>query len=539
MAKPSNKTKEFQKIEGNPFEGRVGLVYARVSSKKQELEGSGLQSQEGRCIAELGKLQVPYNRSFLDTYSGAGDFRERPAMRELLAYIDANPHKKFVVVFDDIKRLARDVPEHFKLRAAFKVRDSLIHSPNYNFDDSPEGEFTELLFAGQAQLERKQNRRQVIQKMSARLALGYWSFGRKRGYDMVIDPLHGKLAVPNEDGAVIRVALEGFASGKFRTQTEVAQYFAELNFWKKGKSPNRLVSNVKDILTDPFYCGEVEYPPWEISRRKGRHEGLISKETYEVIQINLRKPHTKKLERADISKDFPLRGLLVCPHCNRHLTGAWAKKKQYAHYFCQNLECPLRNKTLRKDDVERNFSALLKRNRLKAKVEPLVNVAFERVWKQEIKALEAKETLLAQRRKDLRHRIAELTDRVLTAQSEAVRKAYEVEIEKASNELDDGEIATNKSDLEIPYRTALSKVIGILKEPSVVWESVDVLEKRRLFFFLFEGKLAYSKEEGYRTGDSLSLTRLFEEITTDDSALVDPTGIEPVASSLQMRRSTK
>src|SRR6185369_10903180 len=91
----------------NPYEGRVGLVYARVSSKRQEIEGSGLGSQEERCVKYLNSISVPHEKTYPDTYTGGGDFMNRPEMREMLADIDARPHKKFLVVFDDLKRFAR------------------------------------------------------------------------------------------------------------------------------------------------------------------------------------------------------------------------------------------------------------------------------------------------------------------------------------------------------------------------------------------------------------------------------------------------
>jgi DNA invertase Pin-like site-specific DNA recombinase len=206
--------KKSAQYSENPYENRIGLVYARVSSKRQETEGSGLQSQEGRCISDLRSMGVPYEKSFLDSYSGGGDFMNRPAMRAMLDYIDANPHKKFVVIFDDLSRLARDVEFHFKLKVAFRMRDVVLRCLNYNFDESEEGEFTELIFAGKAQLDRKQNRRQVIQKMKARLDAGYWTFGTKRGYDLIKDPRHGKISIPNKDGlGPLREALEAFATG--------------------------------------------------------------------------------------------------------------------------------------------------------------------------------------------------------------------------------------------------------------------------------------------------------------------------------------
>ena len=506
----------------NPFEGRVGLVYARVSSKKQETEGSGLQSQDGRCVKDLQSIGVPYLFTFRDSFTGAGDFMNRPAMRELLAYIDAHPQKKFVVVFDDLKRFARDFIFHFKLKDAFRGRDVILRCLNHNFDDSPEGEFAELIFAGQAQLERKQNRRQVIQKTKARLERGYWAFSSKRGYDMVSDSVHGKLATPNKDAEVIRIALEGFASGKFLRQIDVAKYFVERSFWGKSCSPERALNRVKEMLQDPFYCGDIEYLPWEVSRRRGHHQALISCETFERIQGRMKKAVAGTRERLDISDDFPLRGLLLCPGCNKPLTGAWHKKHTYAHYYCQNSKgCPLRHKTLRKKDVEDNFDTLVRRNRLKIKVEPVIQLAFERVWRQEIKALAEQEVRLEQRRKVLKEKVAGLADLAHQAQSEAVRRAYESQIEEATNELDGLEMPLSKADLDVPYRTALGKVMGLFKSPYDVWKSVDVREKHRLFYFLFEARLPYDKKDAYRTGDELSVTRLFEELVASDYDSVD------------------
>ena len=179
------KENKIEKYNVNSYDGREGLVYPRVSSDRQKAEGHGLESQEERSKTELKRLGVPWVKTFPDSYSGGGDFMERPAMKEMLAYIDAHPHKKYLVIFDDLKRFARDTEFHFKLRTALKSRDVSLKCLNYNFDDSPEGRFIETIMAGQAELERHQNKRQVVQKMKSRLELGYWTFGSKKGYDIV------------------------------------------------------------------------------------------------------------------------------------------------------------------------------------------------------------------------------------------------------------------------------------------------------------------------------------------------------------------
>src|SRR3989344_1523042 len=176
MSTQTNVEKHVDYEGGSPYRDRVGLVYARVSDKSQELNGTGGMSQETRCKMELDRMSVSYAKSFIDTYTGGGDFMKRPAMRALFSYLDANPHKNFLVVFDDLKRFARDTEFHIRLRKEFKARNVLLKCLNYHFEDTPEGHFSETVFAAQNQLEREQNRRQVIQKMKARLDAGYWPF---------------------------------------------------------------------------------------------------------------------------------------------------------------------------------------------------------------------------------------------------------------------------------------------------------------------------------------------------------------------------
>ncbi len=524
-------TQELQ--NQNPYVGREGLVYARVSSKRQETDGTGLQSQTGRCEKDLKLVGVPLDRVFADSFTGGGDFMRRPAMKALLTYIDAHPHKRFVVVFDDLKRFARDTEFHFKLKKAFRDRDVLLRCLNYTFGETPEEEFSELIMAGQAQLERKQNRRQVVQKMKSRLEMGYWTFAGKRGYDMIKDALHGKLLIANKVGlTIIKPALEKFASGDLLRKIDVARFLMDRGFWKNSKgNPERYIDEVSDMLTDVVHCGDIEYPKWGVARRQGKHKGIISLDTFNRIAKRLAKDVAKSRIRNDISDDFPLRGLVLCPACNNKLTAApcTGRSKVYEYYYCPIKGCSLYSKMLAKKDVERDFNALLRRNTLKLEVNEVVLLTFDRVWKEEVKELKASERAREQHYKEQKEKIRGLSELARTTRSETLRGAYEEQIEEIAKEVGGKGPQDTRSDLGVPYRTALRKSTTMLKNPISIWETVSTVEKQRLFFFLFEAKLAYTKSEGYRTGDSLSTTRLFEEFADENSASVDPTGIEPVS----------
>ena len=526
---------DSQPKENNPYFEYEGLVYARVSSKRQENEGSGLKSQEGRCIKELEYIKVPYRETFRDSYSGGGDFMNRPAMRDLLNYIDKNPHKKYVVIFDDLKRFARDTEFHFKLRTTFKVRGVLLKCLNYNFDDSPEGVFTETIFAAQGQLEREQNKRQVIQKMKARLEAGYFCFNSIKGYKMIKDPLHGKIAVPYEPEAkFLKEAMEGFATGRFVRVIDASKYLVEQGFWKQ--KPERYTEKLTLIFKDPFYAGDIIYPRWDVERRTGHHKPIISLETYNLIQKRLDKKNFNKRIRIDISNDFCFRGLIVCDECGSHLTGVNAngRSKKYPLYYCQNQECELYRKSFRKEDIEDDFQKLLVKQKLKDDVTKFLDVTFERIWNDEIKDFNNGIKIKEKSKLELREKIKGLTEIVIDKnKSFALREACEKQVDEFSLILKKMEQSEPENiDLDTPYRTALDKATLFLKSPYEYWVNVDVLEKQRMFFFIFDEKLPYSENMGYRTDKIPSAVRLFEEFAVANPLDVEMGGSEPPCKQL-------
>jgi site-specific DNA recombinase len=518
-------------VNDHPYKDRMGLAYTRVSSKKQETEGSGLQSQETRCINELAALSVPYKLTFKDSFTGGGDFMKRPAMRELLAYIDSNPHQKFVVVFDDLKRFARDVEFHIKLRAAFRARDVVLKCLNYNFDESPEGRFAELIMAGQGQLEREQNRRQVIQKMKARMENGYWPFSQKKGYDIVKEPLHGKIAKPNKIGLkLLKPALEAFARGEFANRADFCKSLVQKGFWRSVRNPEKYIDDVTTILSDCFYMGDIEYKPWGVSRRRGRHQGIISAATFEKIQNRLKRPSATGRIRKDITDDFPVRGLVNCI-CGAHLTAAWSKGRsaKYGLYSCTGYGCPFYKKSIRKKLVEDGFIKILKNAALRAEVGKVIETVFDKVWKEEIGNLEKEEGAMIRQIRGLDDKVHELTDLARKAKNDQLRAVYEQQIEEAALELEQarGSRMTSETDLGVPYRTALNKATALLKNPYSAWQKMEIEEQHDLFYFVFDEKLTYDKQNGYRTANVPIAAMLFEDFVLPKSPLVGSEGFEP------------
>ena len=105
---------------------------------------------------------------------------------------------------------------------------------------------------------------------------------------------------------------------------------------------------------------------------------------------------------------------------------------------------------------------------------------------------------------------------------------YEAQLEQLGNEMEqvEGDVI-EETDFQVPYRTALDKATGLLKSPYSVWRNLSLQEQHRLFYFIFEEKLAYNQKTGYRTEKSPNATRLFEDFAGVNTQDVEMGGIEP------------
>lgn len=76
---------------GQETERIPAIIYCRVSSTRQKLEGSGLDSQEHRCRQYAAAQGYEVVNVFPDDASGGNDFMQRPGIRDMLSFIDRYP----------------------------------------------------------------------------------------------------------------------------------------------------------------------------------------------------------------------------------------------------------------------------------------------------------------------------------------------------------------------------------------------------------------------------------------------------------------
>ncbi len=532
----TTRKKQLLKKKEIPNSEKYALIYARVSSRGQETEGHGLDAQTQRCEVRRKAKGYKKDEIFHETFSGGGDYRKRKEMARMLDYAYDNPHKHFVMLIDDTSRLARDVDSHRAIRLKLKALDIEIECLTYEFDDTPEGEFVETIFAARNDYDRKQNQRKVIGNQKARLIDGYRAFPALRGYTKQKHPIHKNIDVPNHLADIIKEGLEGFAEMRFVYKSDLVRFFQENGVLSKKQSSEKAIEAVTSMLREVFFAGYIEYLPWDVSRRLGHHKAII---TLEVFEKNIKRLNSKQSTfiRKDVREDFELRGLIDCFHCCSTMTGYYARSKtgaKHPYFKCQNKNCITYGKSIKRSDIDDRFAELM--SQVKATdncIKDAVSI-FDEIWAEEMKSKKVTLGKISGEKEQIETQITQLSERVGKNTDEMIIAQYEKQIKKLAERLNDlEENDVSNCNYDEAYRTSYDEVLNVLKEPYSVWLNYNLMQRRRFFNFVFEGNLSYSKEYSYRTPNYSLPLRVFELISESDSVDVEVTGIEPALPTWQ------
>ncbi len=528
-----------QNLEAKPKNALKGkaVIYARVSSVKQKVVGDGLNSQITRCEEYAKYKNYEIVEVFKDDISGG--LIERPAMQSMLSFLSKHRKDNTVVIIDDISRLARGIEAHLHLRSAIASAGGTLESPSIEFGEDSDSQLVENLLAVVSQHQRQKNGEQTKNRMRGRVMNGYWVFAAPLGYRYERVAGHGKLLVRHEPMAsIIQEALEGFASGRFQTQSEVMHYLETLpHFPRDGRGLIR-TQRVKNMLKNPIYAGMIERPNWDVPSRKGHHEPLINYSTH-LKNLERLKPKAVAIapHRKNFDDDFVLRGFITCGECGLSLTACWSKGryKKYPYYLCHNKACSCFGKSIPRAKLEGEFEQVV---RTLMPSEILIKAGFamfKEHWAHRLDGLKRQFTSMQIQLKQSDKEIEALLDRIVEAESPTVIKAYEKKISKLeTNKLVLAEKAKEMTKPVSSFESNLRTAIEFLLNPLKLWGSDNIKEKRILLKLAFLGKIAYDRETGLRTAVPSLPFQVIQMLSdglkgnvTPEEVMVRPAGLEP------------
>lgn len=513
------------------------LIYTRISDASQ----SGLLSQEHRCRTHVEAKNYLLDGVFSDDVSGGGNYLKRRGLVALLSHIEANPNKKFVVVFDDMKRFSRDTYFYLELIKKLREMGARLECLNFNIQDTPEGDYTSIINIATGELERRVNKRQSDQKSIARLQMGIWAHRSPLGYEFKNVPPHGNFLVRTEPVAsILENALKGYENGSFATISEVRRFLERHPEFPKGRNGKVHPQRVKEILTRKLYAGVYEAPHFGIGLTKGLHEPLITYEQFKNIQARLEGRNIAPA-RKDLNEDFPLRGSVLCGNCGKPLTSNWSRGRSasYPYYLCRTKGCDQNGLSIRKETMEGEFESILRNLTPPPSIFGVVERGLSLLWdhrREYEKSLKKEmQTELIQLEKDIQRSI----DRFMDATSQRVTQSIERRIEK----LEEQKLLTQEKiaqcgrplrDFDKSFRTALE----FLANPLKLWVSGEFPAQQTCLKLTLAESLVYDRNIGFRTAETTLPFNYLAAFSGKEKEMVPRGGIEPPTRGFSIPCST-
>lgn len=272
----------------------ITACYERVSTGYQAEEGYSIDIQKEKLAAfckvkEYGEYEHYTDGGF------SGSNVERPELQRLIK--DCREGKIARVVIYKLDRLSRSQKDTlFLIEEVFLPNNVDFISINENFDTStPFGRAAIGIMSVFAQLERENIYERTRAGMLERVREGYWPGGGHPPFGYDYDSNKNTL-VPNADAATVRKIYDLYLRG------HSAYDIAKVLGFPHDKTINKILTHKTNIGLIP-YKGK-EYP--------GKHEPLISRETYEAAMEQMAQRSTTRTPK---NNHYLFTGLLVCGVC--------------------------------------------------------------------------------------------------------------------------------------------------------------------------------------------------------------------------------
>ncbi len=272
---------------------RRAAIYIRVSTEGQREEGYSIDAQTELLQAYCISREIHAREFYIDGgYTGSNI--DRPAMTKLIEDIRRGEISHVIVYkLDRLSRSQKDTL--YLIEDVFNPAGVTFISMNENMDTStPIGRAMLGIMSAFAQLERETIRERTRLGMQERVKNGYWPGGGRIPFGYDYDKTQGIL-VPNGDADTVRRAydlyLAGYSTDRIAEMLGLRYEHLALQILKRKTNAGYIVYNGQEY--------------------KGRHEPIISLETYEktmaAMQARSRKPVS--------GGGYLLTGLLVCGRC--------------------------------------------------------------------------------------------------------------------------------------------------------------------------------------------------------------------------------
>lgn len=333
------------------------IIYCRVSSKEQ-VDGTSLESQELACREYATRSNLNVVRVFVERGESA-KYADRTQLLEMLAFCgERSAHIEQLLVWK-VDRLARNVGDHFNIKASLLKLGVRVVSVTEPIDAKPEGKLLETILAGFAQFDNDIRAARTVQGMRRKIQEGIFPWQPPLGYKGAAQAGSKKMEpdVPDQPAfSILQHAWNELATGAY-TKAQLRRMLGERGL--RNRQGKLLSSQIMDhIFSDPFYAGII-VDPWSKEEYTGRHLAMVSREAFATVQRVI-SARNRSLPHREQRPEFPLRSFARCTNCEEALTGSFSRGRSrvYPYYHCNRQSCD-QHGYYALDDVHEEYAEFL------------------------------------------------------------------------------------------------------------------------------------------------------------------------------------
>jgi site-specific DNA recombinase len=507
-----------------------GVIYCRVSSREQ-MAGTSLESQEAACHEYARSKNICVLRVFVEQGESA-KFADRTELVELIDFCRESKGAVQVLLVWKVDRFARNVADHFSIKATLGKYGVHIVSVTEPIDANPEGKLMETILAGSAQFDNDIRAMRTVQGMRRKLQEGIYPWAPPLGYKSSVMNAEKKTQPDQIDPAVfgpLQKAWREYATGA-HTQTEMRLLTQAWGLTTEAGNPfsPQMFSR---LFTNPYYAGILK-DPWNGEEHEGRHVPMVTRDEFVRVQRVISRRHHSVPHKKN-NPEFPLRGLVRCDSCLHYLTGSFStgRKQKYPYYVCHGpASCPKRQKSHPTRDIHHEFDVLLDRLSPKPELIRRLGDVIVKVAEEKLKNRQARRRIYQKHAAQLDRELAELIRmraQSLISDQEFTNQKTRILNDRAARE---GQETTSISIDEV--RQQISDIAAPLTELRGTWRTLQPPIRRRFDRLVLPVGFVRGKSRTAQTGRLFGVLEAFGGSNSTEVAFPCPEW-NPIVEEIQ------
>ncbi|MTD67652.1 recombinase family protein [Flavobacterium sp. LC2016-13] len=332
---------------------KSAILYIRVSTDEQADKGYSQRDQDERLRRYCINHNIHVDNVIFEDHS-AKTFKRPEWIRLLDAVKKRKARPEFVLFtkWDRFSRNAGDAYQMINILNGLGIEPQAVEQP---LDLSvPENKMMLAIYLAAPEVENDRRALNTFYGMRRAKKEGRVLGMAPYGYiNRTKEDGQKYIAIKEPEGSNIQWAFNEVGKGVLAVD-QVRQAMV-----KRGKNISRSAFHV--ALRNVVYCGKVfiqKYKDEEAHSVQGQHDALISEALFYKVQdiIDGNKHQVRPQLKLRSDDNLPLRGFLVCPDCERNLTGSASKgsKGGYYYYYHCIPKCGFRKSAVKANEIFQN-----------------------------------------------------------------------------------------------------------------------------------------------------------------------------------------